>query len=224
MVCLLLAASIWLLIKFSDVYTTEISVSIQWKDTPENLYEIVSPVENVNAVLQATGFILFEEKYLSSSPVARLSMSKASLVHNDRILYYTLNMADFTEDLIRQCGFETRVEGFKPLIIRAEYGLYDTLDVPVEIVFPAKQSGRTLSDLIYTSPAFVKVKGIPSKFKIIQSIKTDTLFTESFMISGIKKLALIPPGNESGLLLLQDSVSVLSRIDSSSQLQGEPYQ
>lgn len=120
-VCLLVSAMIWLLIKLSADYSTQITVEVIWQDQPKGVDEIIAPAKCINAMVESSGFMLLEEKYLSNTPVARLSMKKAEVIESETEITYILKLNEFSDDLIRQCGFETHVNSFSPGVIRARY-------------------------------------------------------------------------------------------------------
>lgn len=171
-ICLLVSLIIWLLIKLSAEYSTEVIVKLNWYDEPENLHEVNGPPDHVMAFIHGNGFILLEEKYLSSTPLARLSLKKADIRRSADAVDYIVNLDDFSDDLIRQCGFETRVNGFRPRLIRVEYAPYDTLQVPVKAKLNHRMHDTAVKYKVVTKPAEVNVRGIPADLEGV-----DTLYT-----------------------------------------------
>jgi len=158
--CFVISASIWLLIKLSNVYDAELLYPVCYKNIPEGKV-IVNDVDSFLVIkLKTTGFKLLEYKYFRKPGTLNIDLTRLYKFNTaDKNLYFLLTSL-LHYRIQQQVGIKNQLVTIKP----------DTIFFEFENAFSKKVAVKLLADISFKK-----------QFAVYDSI---SLFPDSVIISG----------------------------------------
>ncbi len=193
-ICLAVSLSIWLMIKMSKEYNTDVEFPIEYTNFPQDQTITNIKDSTISLKLESKGFNLFSDLYIKKKKPFRVNL-RSSRIHSNR---YTLGNYVITSTLLPQIRMQfedaENIIGISPDTLFFHIENISSKIVPIE--FDINISTKKQFDIygdIRKSIDSVIVYGPPSIIDTVNSIKTAKLSLNQIDKSVKNKLALLKP-------------------------------
>lgn len=214
LVCLCISIFIWLLIKMSKDYSSEISYPVKFFNPPAN--QIINKVEDSVIFLQidTKGFDLINKIYFQKSKPINIDLTNVP-IHKSR---YSLGSYVLSQSLINQVKnqteFSRQISRISPDTLHLV--LENTIDKEVKInlnidIQPKQQ--HYIYGKITQSEQTVNVSGPPSIIDTLSTISTEYVKLVNIQKNQLLHLKLLNPYPNEGVRLSVDSIDVTIPIE-----------
>ncbi len=191
-ICFLISASIWLLIKLSNVYDAEIQYPIEYINIPEKKVIVNNVDSNMIIHLKTTGFKLLEYRYLNKPKPVKIDLTRLNKLNNTDKGNYFLLTSLLQYGIQQQLGVKNQLISIKPdtlffnfensyskkvpvklkmdIGFKKQYAVYDSITViPDSIVVSG--SYEILKDIEYVETEKKSISNLSSNTEIILRLK-----------------------------------------------------
>lgn len=112
--CLIIAGSLWLVIRLSGTYNSGVHLQLRFVNIPEN-YALVQPVDSVVTIkLHAQGFKILSLEFFSIPKPLYIDVSKIRYEKSEGRRNYKLNMNKLTALVMEMNDIQSEFIGFEP--------------------------------------------------------------------------------------------------------------
>jgi len=191
LICVLISAFIWLMMKMSDEYSKEIEIPIGYSDYPPGMILVNKPVSALKVQVESQGFKMMTIALRNNKKV-HIDLSKLEL-RRTKYKRWVASIPSylFSYDISSQLGVDPIGDNIKPDSI---YFVFDTLvtkKVPVKVNSRLSfVQGATLYRKLEIDPPKVEVTGPALAVKRMKYVATDSLVLERLDKSFTRKLKL----------------------------------
>jgi hypothetical protein len=174
-VCIVIAAFIWILIKLSSNYSTELTFPVTYADPPASLI-LVNDVDSLIQIgLEEQGFVLARLKYFSGRSSFQIDLSKVKIRKFGRSYMGMVSTREWAQDIANDFNIDGEITYIRPdtVIFRFEEIVSKTIDVTPNVKF-SLQKQYYAYDSISVEPKQVKVSGLAAIIDTINSLPTES--------------------------------------------------
>lgn len=213
-ICLAISALIWLLIKLSDTYNTEVSFPVKLTNPPPGKI-LISDVDSLISVnLQDKGYTIAALKFLSRKTPFVIDLSKLRLHRMGRLYDCRINTMTWAQSLANNYGFEGEIFYIYPDTMYFLFASEASGKVPIkpDVSIDFKKQ-YFLYDSIRTEPAEVSISGLSDKIDTIKFLKTEHLEFKNLDDSVDVVVKLVKPGISGDLTTDPETVRLIIPVE-----------
>ncbi len=208
--CLLISIFIWVLIKMSKDYASDISYKLNFYNPPSN--QIISEIADSIIYLQidSRGFDLFNRRYLKKTNTLNIDLSKVN-IHNDR---YTLGSYILSESILNQIRSQNEFPNYinriypDTLHLKLENTISKEIDIKLQLEIIPKQQHYVYGE-ITTSAQKTIITGPSSVIDTVEFISTENLLLKDIDKDQRFKINLINPYLKHNVSISVNAIEVL---------------
>lgn len=213
-ICLAISVIIWIMIKLSESFTTQIVFPLQYTGIPEGKV-LINEVDSVIKVdVHEQGFLLLGHKYLSNIEPFSIDLSKYRIRRRGGVYETTINTANWAHSLVSNYGIKGDVVSVYPDTILFQFANEGSKTVRVvpDIETEFKQQ-FFMYDSVKISPPTVKISGLPSQIDTISIIYTEKASFTNLDETISEKLELVKPAEAQNLDIEPSEVEVTIQVE-----------
>ena len=207
LVFLLCSFLAWLVSKLSETYTTTVSFSLNYINTPDSLVFSEASFDQIDSRLQSTGFQLLKNNFYDN----RININLESIRSKNGSYYLT--QADYQKQI------EKQVSGTMNLLeINGDtlfFELFSLKEKEVSIITdlnlnPAQN--YLIDDMLLVEPAVITIKGPREELEMISSISTVEVIKENIADDFSFDVNLVKPLELKNSVLSHSSVRISGKV------------
>lgn len=173
-VCIVISAFVWTLIKFSKDYTTVLKYPVIFKNIPANRVLVNYPDSTISLTVTAKGFKLIYNEFFNKPYPLEIDLSTVHLKRKGDFYYSNLFTTTVTSELSKQLMFPNNIVSIDPDTLTFTFEKRYFKKVPVESRLEMNfKKQYQLYDSIKFSPDSVTISGSLNDIKKISSVKTE---------------------------------------------------
>lgn len=176
LLCVLIAAILWLLNALNKDYTSDISYPVKYTGFPEGKYLVSSLPKNITLEVKAKGFSLLGYHMSTSFLPITLDVDAYSnhLLEKDNQFEYTLRLNDIKDKINNQLSSEIKLLNINPREIEFKFSRAVSRKIPVRpVVDYSLKKQYILRGDIQVSPDSIRVSGPAALVDTLSSVPTD---------------------------------------------------
>ena len=213
LICLGISIFIWLMIKLSKDYYTNVECRIEYRNIPEN--KLLDSADSlITMEVYTQGFRLFNIKYLSDKPEIEIDL-KNNKIQKHRYKYgsYVLS-SELVGSIAAQLEIENEIVEIRPDTINftLEEMMSKELPVKPKLQLSFKKQYQ-LDNEIELKPASVIVSGLPSFVDTMQFVPTQQVLLEELSESKNLMIPLKKPKSSTKIKYSRDSVQLIIPVE-----------
>ncbi len=211
-VCILIAAFFWLLIKLSGDYSESYQFKITYNNAPieKMLTGIIDT--NVNISIKAKGFQMLKLELTEDVSILNINLDKYEIVNSKGNIFY-INTSEIKDEIGKLIGISSNQIDIS--VKRLEFKLEDLFEKEVKVVDRIKFNFAKQYNLyseITISPKTISIFGPKSIIDTIENV-----YTENKVVSGISSdinetVKLVNPNTEQLQLSIQQ-VNIMANVE-----------
>jgi len=212
LICIVIAAIFWLLIKLSDIYTVENVFNLTYNNEPSGMRVTNLVDSTLNMNITARGFAILKLNLFNDMENLDIDLNNYS-IESRGDNKYAIYTQELTNKLARIVGISENNIQFSKAIVSFEMEKSSEKLIPIIPDYSISFfSQYDLYENIIPSPSTVLVYGPWSILDTIQSIFTDKVVLENVMSNQILKIELKNP-NPNFLRLDDNEVSINIKVE-----------
>jgi len=205
---LILTMVVWMLIKLSKSYTSEIIFDVEYINLPKNKEFQSDAIREVKATVFSSGFNLLSYKFKRK----KLQFDISNLAYKEGTKYYYLPNKHLSEFKLI-LNDESILERISRDTIFITLGANTTKKVPVELNVDVQfKLGYNFVDAIKIKPDFVEITGPESVLDTINIIFTERVELVEVSMAINEKVQLVIPNNER-LSFSTQNITLIAEVD-----------
>ena len=179
-VCIVIAAFTWTLIKLSSNYSTELSFPVIYSNPPKNLI-LVNDVDSlIHIGLEEQGFVLARLKYFTGSAALKIDLDKVKIRRLGRGYICRVSTREWILDITKRFDIGGEIKYIRPdtVTFRFEEIVSKTIEV-IPNVHYTLQKQYYAYDSVSVDPARIKISGLAAIIDTINVLPTEsTIFND----------------------------------------------
>lgn len=209
MICLAISAFIWMLIKLSDQYSSDIVIPVTYSDIPEGKILVNNVDTAIKIGITERGFALAWVKYFRQKNPINISLKNYRLREQMHQYVSLIGTQAWSQQFLNQYDLKGEVEYVLPDTIAFYFEDRYSREVPVEPDIQIKFKKQFFAyDTMAISPARVTISGLYKHVNEINTIKTVPTKFENLNESIDQKVALEIPGQASEIQIEPPAVNI----------------
>jgi len=209
LICLLISISIWLLIKMSKDYSSDIPYKINFVNPPSDQIITKAFDSVVYLKIDSRGFDLLTKIYFKKKNPLIIDLQNIQIYNTSSIVGSYIISASLLKQIRNQNEFSNSISKISPdtLYLNLEKTISKEVDVLLNIDILPKQQHYVYGKIIQSIQK-ITISGPPSLIDSINSISTEYVKLVNIQSNQLFSLKLINPYRDSQLHLSIDSVQV----------------
>lgn len=221
-ICLIISTFIWMLIKLSDQYATEIVIPVVYSEIPEGKILVNSVDTIIEIRISDRGFALAWVKYFAHKKALSIDLSKQRMRQHMHQYEALVSTQEWSQNFLDQYGMKGKVEQVKPDTIAFYFEDRYSKEVPIKPNINIKYAKQFFAyDSMVLSPKTVTVSGLNSVITNIDEIKTVPVNFTGLNTSLNNTIALQVPFNDPSIQISPSEINVKLSVEKFTESQIE---
>ncbi|NCA85457.1 MAG: hypothetical protein EOM83_07775 [Clostridia bacterium] len=213
-ICLIISALIWSLIKLAEVNVARVNIPITYTNTPQGKI-LTSHIDTTLTIgIRDQGFVLVWLKYFANKKPLYISLADYRLRRNDNHFETTINTSRWAQDFLEQYNLSASVEYIHPDTLTFVFEKRVEKMVPVipNIQFSYQNQYFSL-DTLTLQPDSVLVSGLKNTIASITQVETVPTNFNNLSTSINEKIKLKKPADAATLLIEPQQVQATLMVE-----------
>ncbi|MDD2631856.1 MAG: CdaR family protein [Bacteroidales bacterium] len=213
-ICLIISALIWLLIKLAEVDSTRIHIPVTYTDPPAGKI-LTSRIDTTLTIsIRDQGFVLVWVKYFARKKPLNISLADYRLRRVDNHFETTINTSRWTQDFLEQYKLSGSVEYISPDTLNFVFENRVEKTVPVKSNIKLSFQSQYFSlDTLSLHPDSVQVSGLKHVIAAITEIETVPTNYNNLSTSVNERIKLQRPANAAALQIEPEQVQATLNVE-----------
>jgi len=213
-ICLAISAMIWIMIKLSETFTTQITFPLKYSGVPEGKVLINEVDSTIKVEVHEQGFLLLGHKYLSNIEPFTIDLSKHRIRRHGGVYEITVNTSNWAHSLISNYGIKGDIVSVFPDTILFQFSNEGSRTVPVVANVKTEfKKQYFMYDSVKISPSKVTISGLPSQIDSIRQISTEKASFTNLSETVSEELMLVKPAGIKNLEIDPSEVRVTIQVE-----------
>ncbi|MCF8364666.1 MAG: hypothetical protein K9H16_02715 [Bacteroidales bacterium] len=202
MICLAISTSIWMLIKLSDQYSTDVTIPIVYSEIPEGKI-LVNKVDTVLKIgITDRGFALAWLKYFGKKVPVSIDLKNYRLRQNMHQYVALVGTQSWSQNFLEEYNLSGKVDFIHPDTIAFHFEERYTRQVPVKpnVTFNFRKQFFAYDSLTITPPQ-ITISGLYQSISKISEVETVPVTFNNLNTPVNETIAIKPPFDDPDLRL-----------------------
>jgi hypothetical protein len=173
--CIFIAAFIWVLIKLSSNYSTEFAFPVSYTNLPQNLILVNEVDKQIQIGIEDQGFVLARLKYFTKKSVFKIDVSDFNVRQSGDGLIAAVATKDWVQQMYKSFSIDGEITFSRPdtIVFMFEKVVSKTVDVVANFKYSFKKQ-YYLYDSVQLEPAQATISGLASAIDTITKLTTES--------------------------------------------------
>jgi hypothetical protein len=208
-ICVFISAFIWMLIKLSRSYSSDIVIPVTYTEIPKGKILVNDVDTTIKIGITDQGFSLAWLKYFKKPEPLKINLKNYRLRQHMHQYVGLVNTDAWAQQFSNQYALSGKLDYIQPDTIAFYFEDRYSLEVPVEPDIDIKFRKQYFAyDSMVISPAKVMLSGLYNNINNIQSVKTAPVSFTNLDENLDKKIALKKPGLTPDIAIEPEEVNV----------------
>ncbi|NCC72769.1 MAG: hypothetical protein EOM06_05175 [Sphingobacteriia bacterium] len=214
LICLVISAIFWLLVKFADENQTDISIPVKYTGIPHGKQLVGNPDSILTINIKSSGFGLLRFKYLMSEKPFLIHLSNNQLIKQNNTSTYSIGTISLAQQIIDLYRISGSIEYVSPetVVLRFEDQQSKLVPVIPELSYTLMKQYYAY-DSLKIDPKYVEIKGVEESISNIFFVKTEPLKFDNLTVSIQQKVRLQVPDSKYPVEIYPDEVNLFLPVE-----------